>query len=77
MTDDAETPQARAAQLFMDHKGLGEIKPYRDEKIEDEYCWYFYYRLPEGTLELEVAWEDDEWNTTVTSFTIDPPPPDS
>lgn len=64
------TPQARIAQLFMEHKGLGDIEPYAVEQVEGARCWYFYYRLPEGTLELEVSYED-EWQTNVTSFTLD------
>jgi hypothetical protein len=66
-----QTPQGRVAQLFMEHKGLGEIEPYDIEQVEGESCWYFYYRLPEGKLELEVSWEDGEWDTLVTSFVLD------
>lgn len=67
---DSAAPQARVAKLFMDHKGLGHIEPYRVERVEGEPCWYFYYKLPEGDLELEVSWEDGEWMTTVTSFNL-------
>jgi hypothetical protein len=65
------TPQARIAHLFMEHKGLGSIEPYDVEQVEGARCWYFYYQLPEGKLELEVTYEDDEWQTNVTSFTLD------
>lgn len=64
-------PESRVAQLFMEHKGLGNIAPYHVEQVEGETCWYFYYQLPEGKLELEVSWENGEWETTVTSFTLD------
>lgn len=67
---DPESPQARVAQLFMAHKGLGHLEPIDVEKLDGEPCWYFCYQLPEGKLELEVAWHDGEWQTTVTGFTL-------
>jgi len=67
---DPGTPQARVAQVFMDHKGLGRLEPVTVEKVEGEPCWYFYYQLPEGKLELEVAWANGEWQTTVTDFSL-------
>lgn len=68
--EDSETPQARVAQLFMEHKGLGSVQPYTFEKVEGEPTWYYYYDLPEGKLELEVAWDGGAWDTVVTSFTL-------
>jgi len=68
---DTTTPQARVAQQFMDHKGLGHLRPVEIEELDDQPCWYFYYVLPEGDLELEVAWEGGRWETTVTTFTLD------
>lgn len=66
------TPQGRVAQHFMDRKGLGELRPYNLEKLDNEPCWYFYYELPEGHLELEVSWAPNAgWDTQVTSFTVE------
>lgn len=69
MTINLDTPQAHAAAYFMERKGLGYVKPFDVEQLEDQPCWYFYYPLPEGTLELEVSWDPaDGWETTVTTF---------
>lgn len=68
--DDPNAPQALVARLFMEHKGLGTVEPYSVEKVEGEPVWYFWYRLPEGVLELEVCWDGEEWDTVVTSFTL-------
>jgi hypothetical protein len=69
---DMSTPQGRVAQQFMDHKGLGHLRPCDVDKLEDQPCWYFYYELPEGELELEVYWDhnDGTWETMVTTFTL-------
>jgi len=68
---DLSTPEAAVAQQYMTHKGLS-VKPYCVEQLEDQSCWYFLYRLPEGHLELEVYFNDktQEWETTVTTFTL-------
>ncbi len=68
---DLSTPQALVAHDFMRHKGLGHLTPQDVDKIEDQPCWYFYYQLPEGDLELEVYYdaEDREWDCKVTTFT--------
>lgn len=58
-----------AARQFMAHKGLGHIRPHAVEQLEGHSCWYFYYQLPEGELELEVFWNDHEWDINVTAFT--------
>jgi hypothetical protein len=66
---DMATPEALAAQHFMERKGLGHLEPFDVEKLDDQPCWYFYYDLPEGQLELEVFWDPrDGWETTVTTF---------
>lgn len=62
------TPQEQAAQQFMAWKGLPDELPVEIEKLADQPCWYFYYELPEGDLELEVNWTGREWQTTVTAF---------
>lgn len=65
------TPQGRAAQQFMEHKGLGHLTPFDVEKLKDVPCWYFYYRLAEGMLELEVSWQEQTgWQVIVTTFTL-------
>jgi len=65
-----EAPQDTAARLFMDHKGYPDARPFEVDKLEDQLCWYFYYELPEGVLELEVWWNErvQDWVCTVTSF---------
>lgn len=72
MTIDMTTPQGRVAQQYMNHKGLGGWKPVEVDKIEGTPCWYFVYELPEGDLELEVYWEQDEWKVNVSTFTLVP-----
>lgn len=70
MAVDLTTPQARIAQHFMrDTKGL-KVAPFEVEQLQDRTCWYFYYDLPQGTLELEVFYDDeiDDWEVSVTGF---------
>lgn len=69
MTHDPMSPEARVAAQFMEHKGL-HVEPYAVEQLDGQACWYFYYALPEGDLELEVAWDGAEWNALVTTFTL-------
>jgi hypothetical protein len=53
----------------MERKGLGSLKPWDVDKLDDIPCWYFYDELPEGKLELEVFWSpEDGWRTMVTTF---------
>ena len=66
----AKGPEYEAARLYMEHKGYPDIEPVEVDPLEDQPCWYFIYELTEGTLELEVFWNGQEWETTVTSFTI-------
>lgn len=69
MTETSAQPQEQVAQLFMEHKGLGELAPVLVEKVEDQPCWYFDYLVDGARLELEVSWsEADGWDTTVTDF---------
>lgn len=71
---DTGTRQAKAAQEFMRHKGYGNVRPYMAEQVDQESCWYFYYHLPEGVLELEVELgEDGDWHWLVTAFTPNVP----
>lgn len=69
---DLSTPQAQMAQHFMRRKGL-DVEPFEVEQLDDATCWYFYYDLPQGTLELEVFFDDkaDDWDVVVTSFPVD------
>jgi len=64
------TPQEAAAQRYMQRKGYPGVRPYDQDKIEDMACWYFYYRLPDGDLELEVFFDyrKNDWTFTVSSF---------
>ncbi len=63
-------PQDVVASRFMSHKGY-DIRPYDVEKLDGQPCWYYYYELPEGILELEVSWDGRDWETLVTSFSVD------
>jgi len=69
---DPDAPQTRVAQLFMERKGLGDLKPVNVEKVDGEPCWYFTYHVDAGSMELEVFWDEakGEWETTVTGFTL-------
>lgn len=71
MALDLNTPQAKIARHFMHHKGYDQA-PFDVLKLEDQACWYFYYELPEGNLELEVYFdlERDDWDVTVSAFPI-------
>lgn len=61
-------PQEQVARDFMARKGF-DIEPASVDKLEGVPCWYFVYWLGDGdVLELEVSWEDDEWQTLVTTF---------
>lgn len=68
---DLSTPQAQIAEHFMRYKGYHK-KPHAIEKLEGQPCWYFYYALPEGELELEVYYDEvvDDWEVTVTAFPV-------
>lgn len=55
---DLRTREAKCAQAFLAHKGYPDIRPMGMISIEGDACWYFYYRLPEGVLELEVDTKD-------------------
>jgi hypothetical protein len=63
-------PHELVAHQFMKHKGYPDAEPYDIEKLDDQPCWYFIYRLPEGILELEVFWNGSDWETQVTTFTL-------
>ena len=71
VTIDLTTPQALIARHYMDHKGIG-VEPHAIDKLDDLPCWYFYYDLPQGELELEVFFDNvaDDWIVTVTSFPV-------
>lgn len=66
---DLRTRQAKAAQHYVvTHKGYADAVPYDVIAIEGQPCWYFYYDLPDGHLELEVQWIHGDWGWAVTSF---------
>ena len=58
MIVDLDSAQAQIAQHYMTHKGI-RPKPHAVDKLDDQPCWYFYYTLPQGELELEVAYDED------------------
>jgi hypothetical protein len=65
-------PQELVAKDFMSRKGYPELVPTETERVADSYCWYFYYDLPEGELDLEVTWnpETREWFAQVMDFRL-------
>lgn len=71
---DLRTREAKSAQEYMTKKGYEEIRPLGMVSVEDGDCWYFYYKLPEGVLELEVVWESDtqRFSRQVATFITDP-----
>lgn len=77
----AEPPHFVVARYYMTHKGYPDLEPAAVTKLEGQDCWYFYYRLPDGQLELEVLYDHDQkdWVTAVTAFSAEPngptPPP--
>jgi hypothetical protein len=68
-----DPPQLVVARVYMTHKGFPDLEPFRTIRLDGRYCWYFYYRLPEGVLELEVLWDVDrqDWFRQVTAFPAD------
>jgi len=68
---DLRTRQAKAAQAYVHRKGFPHAVPVDVIEIIGDTCWYFYYSLPDGCLELEVAWDDGAWNYAVTAFLED------
>lgn len=69
---DLSSPQARIAQHFMrETKGI-HVEPHEVDKLDDQPCWYFYYTLPQGELELEVSYDadEDDWTVIVTAFPV-------
>lgn len=73
MTLVSDAPQETAARVFMEHKGYPRARPFEVDKLEGQPCWYFYYDLPEGRLELEVSWDErvQDWRLLVTGFVGD------
>lgn len=65
---DLRTRQAKAAQHYMARKGYPKVAPHDVIEIDGQLCWYFYYDLPDGHLELEVRWVNGDWGWRVTAF---------
>lgn len=62
---DLKSPESQAAVAFMEHKG------YRATPlglVVEEEAWYFYFEVPEGLIELEVEFEDEQWWCQVVTF---------
>jgi len=77
MSTDGRSQAESVAEWYMRHKGYLDVVPNACEKIPDLPCWYFYYELPDGRLELEVFWSGTEWQTCVTTFAPSGPKVDS
>lgn len=72
---DLRTKEAKSAQEFMSKKGYPHIRPLGVIPVpaDENPCWYFYYRLPEGVLELEVeALGEARFHRRVSAFLTDP-----
>lgn len=69
--DVRELPQQTVARLFMERKGYMDARAKDVEKLDDSPCWYFFYELPDGDLELEVFFDAERstWECMVTTFT--------
>lgn len=66
-------PHEQVAANYMARKGYKGYGPIDITALDGGIpCWYFLYQLDEGLLELEVFWDErkEEWQTTVTSFTL-------
>lgn len=72
-TADMRTRHAKTAQEFMSDKGYPDIRPVGVTQVEEDECWYYYYHLPEGLLELEVFQQNDDrrYHRRVTAFVTD------
>lgn len=70
---DLRTRHAKIAQEFMSAKGYSTIRPLGIQVVEGDECWYYYYELPEGLLELEVFYDPDarRYQRKVTAFVTD------
>lgn len=66
------SPQEQVAANYMARKGYEGYSAVDVTQLDGIPCWYFVYALDEGTLELEVFWDEKKqaWETTVTSFTL-------
>jgi hypothetical protein len=70
---DLRTRHAKVAQEYMAGKGYPSIRPLGLHAVEGDECWYFYYQLPEGLLELEVFFEptSNKYRRRVAAFLTD------
>lgn len=69
-TADLRTRHAKVAQEYMAVKGYPDIRPLGIQQVEGDQCWYYYYLLPEGLLELEVFYDDErqKYQRSVSTF---------
>lgn len=67
-----DTRPAQTAQRYMEIKGFRGIKPLG--YAGGGGTWYFYYRIPEGIIELEITRnaETDTFSKLVTAMITDP-----
>lgn len=57
----------------MTKKGYADIRPVGVTSVEDDTCWYYYYAVPQGIIELEVIQEGptQRFSRQVTAFVTD------
>lgn len=72
-TPDLRTKHGRVASLYMSRKGYRGLRPVGYIPVGDG-ASYFYYRLPEGLLELEISESPigGAFRPAVTAFVTDP-----
>lgn len=70
-TPDTESPEYEVAAWYMRRKGLSRVPIKRVIRVAT-YCWYFYYDVDGGELELEVEWDPDseEWDAKSTAYKV-------
>lgn len=64
--DDCPHKANHVAQRFMQTKGYGDSKPLG--VFIDGELLYYYYRLPEGVLEIELQPVEGRWQRRVSDF---------
>lgn len=57
----------------MSAKGYPHIRPVSVAPVQNDTCWYYYYDLPEGLLEVEVVQDEKAQVNShrVTAFVTD------
>ena len=70
--DNTGTRPVLTAQRYMTVKGFADVMPLG--YAGGQGCWYFYYRIPTGLVELEIVLDQatDTFGNRVTGFITDP-----